>query len=73
MDFTNTGPVAGTDPWRAQLDLAEAVNVAREPALREAERVDGGFVAVAVADLSTTLRSRDQGRSCLPRPLLRFP
>jgi hypothetical protein len=30
MDFTNTGPVVGTDPWRARFDLAEGVNVAHE-------------------------------------------
>ncbi len=27
MDFTNTGPVVGPDPWRARLDLAERVNL----------------------------------------------
>jgi len=29
MDFTNTGPVVGTDPWQARLDLAEALNLAQ--------------------------------------------
>jgi para-nitrobenzyl esterase len=32
MDFTNTGPVVGSDPWQARLDLAEAFNLAHEPA-----------------------------------------
>jgi len=27
LDFTNTGPVVGPDPWRARLDLAERVNL----------------------------------------------
>ena len=30
MNFTNTGPVVGADPWRARLDLAEAFNLAHE-------------------------------------------
>ena len=30
MNFTNTGPVVGADPWQARLDLAEAFNLARE-------------------------------------------
>ena len=30
MDFSNTGPVAGTDPWRARLDLAETFNLAHD-------------------------------------------
>jgi para-nitrobenzyl esterase len=32
MDFTNSGPVVGADPWQARLDLAESFNVARESA-----------------------------------------
>ncbi|MDB6012083.1 MAG: pnbA1 [Gammaproteobacteria bacterium] len=32
MDFTNSGPVVGSDPWRARFDLAEGVNVAHEAA-----------------------------------------
>jgi para-nitrobenzyl esterase len=32
MDFTNTGPVGSADPWQARLDLAEAFNLAHEPA-----------------------------------------
>ncbi len=31
-DFTNAGPVVGTDPWRTRLDLAEGVNIAQEAA-----------------------------------------
>ena len=31
MDFTNTGPVVGPDPWRARLDAAERFNLAHEP------------------------------------------
>ena len=27
LDFTNTGPVVGPDPWRARLDLAERLNL----------------------------------------------
>jgi para-nitrobenzyl esterase len=31
MEFTNTGPFVGSDPWQARLDLAEAFNLAHEP------------------------------------------
>jgi para-nitrobenzyl esterase len=36
MDFANSGPIVGPDPWRARFDLAEAVNVAHEAAAPEA-------------------------------------
>lgn len=32
MDFTNTGPWVGPDPWRARLDLAEQFNLAHSAA-----------------------------------------
>jgi len=30
MNFTNTGPVAGPDPWKARLDLAQTVSESKQ-------------------------------------------
>jgi para-nitrobenzyl esterase len=32
MDFTASGPVAGSDPWKVRLDLAQRLNATREAA-----------------------------------------
>jgi len=32
MNFTNSGPVVGPDPWKTRLDLAQAVSDSKQPA-----------------------------------------
>jgi hypothetical protein len=35
MDFTNTGPVVGPDPWKDRLDLVERFSESRQLAASE--------------------------------------